>query len=104
MNTEEVEQRLLKIVSKYAGRPVSPDEAIYQDAGINGADFRDVLEEVRGKFFIPPFDWEAFADTSEPPRGTSLFFGLKILPRRRLTTRHLAKVITAGKWIEPDDQ
>ena len=103
MNVDEIEQRLLAIVSKYAGRPVSPDEAIYQDAGINGADFCDVLGEASAEFSLPLFDWEAFADTSEPPRGLSLLFGLKILSRRRLTTRHLARVIAAGEWIEPKD-
>ena len=103
MTIEEIEQALLPIISEYAGRPVSLDEAIYQDVGLNGADFRDAVENVCRKFDVPAFDWEDFADTSEPPRGLGLF-KLKILPRRRLTTRHLARIIAAGEWIEPEDQ
>ena len=41
MTIDEVETRLISIVSDYAGRTVSPVEAIYQDVGINGADFCD---------------------------------------------------------------
>jgi hypothetical protein len=104
MTAEEIEQRLLTIVRKYAGRAVSPDDAVYQEAGVNGADFCDFLSEVEREFYLPTFEWEAFADTSEPPRGLTLFFGLKILPRRRLTIHHLARVIAAGEWIEPDDE
>ena len=103
MTIEEIEQALLPIIAGYAGRAVSLDEAIYQDVGLNGADFCDALLAVSARFDVPAFNWEEFADTSEPPRGLGLF-KLKILSRKRLTARHLAKIIAAGEWIEPEDQ
>lgn len=92
---------LTATAAKYAARPVATDEAIYQDAGINGADFLEFLEEIGTGYVVPSFDAERFADTSEPRRGLSLFGKIRILDRERLTCAHLATIIAAGHWIDP---
>ena len=101
MNELSVQQTLLSLAKPDACRDVTLDEAIYQEMKINGADFCDLLCEIGEQFSLPEFSWEQFADTSEPPRGLSLFGRFKILPRDRLTSRHLSKVLIKGRWFEP---
>jgi hypothetical protein len=101
MDEVVIQNSLLALASPYACRDVTLDEAIYQGMNINGADFCDLLGEIGERFPLPEFNWEQFADTSEPPKGLSLFGRLNILPRDRLTLRHITKVIIEGRWSEP---
>jgi hypothetical protein len=101
MNAAEIEQRLRDKLRAWATPEEQLDGAIYQDMGLNGLDFYDLLREIDRDFPLPKFDWEEFADMSEPPEGLSLFGRFKILPRKRLTIAHLAKVIANGVWTEP---
>lgn len=97
----QIEQDLLNLVRSWGGENVAPDAAIYQDNGINGYDFYELLCAIDEKYRLPPFDWSEFADMAEPPHGLTLFGRLKILPRKRLTPRHLAKVLSEQSWSEP---
>ena len=101
MDAAEIEEALRVKLRAWATPETALDGAIYQDMGINGMDFYELLGEIDGEFPLPPFDWAEFADMNEPPDGLSLLGRLKILPRKRLTIAHLAKVIAAGDWSEP---
>lgn len=100
MEAAEIEEALRQKLRDWATPDDALEGAIYQDMGINGMDFYELLCEIDDEFSLPPFDWSEFADMNEPPDGLSLFGRLKILPRKRLTIAHLAKVISTGQWSE----
>jgi Protein of unknown function (DUF1493) len=101
MDATEIKQALRVKLRAWATPEAVLDGAIYQDMGINGQDFYELLSEIDSEFALPEFDWSEFADMNEPPDGLSLFGQLKIFPRKRLTISHLAEVIAAGVWSEP---
>lgn len=101
MNRQEVETVLHQIAERHVGRAIGQHEAIYQDAGLNGADFYEFMVDVADSLPLPEFDWSEFADMSEPPDGLGFFGGLKILKRKRLTIAHLAYSILHGRWSDP---
>ena len=103
MTREEIEAILHQIAKAHVGRDVGANEAIYQEAGLNGEDFCEFMVEVTDTLDVPEFDWSQFADMSEPPDGLSLFGKLRILPRKRLTITHLAYVVMHGRWSDPTD-
>jgi Protein of unknown function (DUF1493) len=101
MGAAEIEQALREKLRAWATPEEALDGAIYQDMGINGQDFYELLCEIDDQFKLPAFDWSEYADMNEPPEGLSFFGRLKILPRKRLTISHLSEVIAAGIWSEP---
>lgn len=106
MEAAEIEQRVRDMLRAWAVPEDKLDGAIYQDMGINGLDFHDLLCEIANEFPLPEFDWSDFADMSEPPDGLTFWRfltlrGPKILSRKRLTVVHLSKVIVEGRWSEP---
>ncbi len=100
MEAAEIEEALRQKLRDRATPDDALEGAIYQDMGINGMDCYELLCEIDDEFSLPPLDWSEFADMNEPPDGLSLFGRLKILPRKRLTITHLAKVISTGQWSE----
>lgn len=106
MLAAEIEQQLRAKLRAWAIAEDMLDGAIYQDMGINGMDFYELLCEIESEFELPEFVWEEFADINEPPDGFTFWRmltlrGPKILPRKRLTIDHLSNVIAQGKWSEP---
>jgi Protein of unknown function (DUF1493) len=101
MDLPSIHDSLRAILREWEVPEKDLDGAIYQDMGINGQDFYELLCEIDDQFALPPFEWNEFADMNEPPDGLSLFGKLKILPRKRLTIAHLAEVISEGQWSEP---
>ena len=106
MGAEEIAQRLRIRLEAWGVPKDKLDGAIYQDMGINGLDFYDLLCEIKSEFPLPEFDWSDFADMNEPPDGLTFWRlftlrGPKILLRKRLTVIHLSKVIAEGRWSEP---
>jgi hypothetical protein len=106
MQAAEIEQRLRAKLSSWAVPEDQLGGAIYQDMGINGMDFCELLCEIDDEFSLPEFDWSEFADISEPPDGLTFwrFLTLRgpiILKRKRLTLAHLSNVIAQGRWIAP---
>ena len=106
MTVAEIEQHLRAKLIAWAVPENQLDGAIYQDMGINGTDFYDLLSEIGNEYTLPAFDWSEFADISDPPDGLTFWRlltlrGPKILPRKRLTITHLSKIIAAGEWSEP---
>jgi hypothetical protein len=106
MGAVEIEEQLRDKLRAWAIAEDKLDGAIYQDMGINGMDFYELLCEIDDEFTLPEFDWSEFSDINEPPDGLALWSiftlrGPKILPRKRLTIEHLSSVIADGKWFEP---
>lgn len=106
MDPAEIVRRLHNKLRAWAVPEEKLNGAIYQDMGINGLDFHDLLCEIENEFPLPEFDWSDFADMSEPPDGLTFWRlftlrGPKILWRKRLTVVHLSKVIAEGRWSEP---
>ena len=106
MEAASISERLRDKLRIWAVPENKLGSAIYQDMGINGLDFHDLLCEIKDEFPLPEFDWSDFADMSEPPDGLTFWRlftlrGPKILPRKRLTVVHLSTVIADGRWSEP---
>jgi hypothetical protein len=103
MTRSDIEATLHRIAKAHVGRDVVADEAIYQEAGLNGMDFYEFMVDVVDALPVPEFQWDEYADMSEPPAGLSLFGRLRILKRKRLTIAHLVQVILDGRWSDPFD-
>jgi hypothetical protein len=106
MQAVEIEEQLRTKLRAWAVSDDKLEGAIYQDMGINGMDFYELLCEIDDEFSLPEFDWSEFADINEPPDGLTFwrFLTLRgpiILQRKRLTLVHLSNVIAQGLWSEP---
>lgn len=108
---------IFALVSKQTGiKAVTAFMAIDQDLDLVGDDVVEFVETLANRFgeWVWEWPWHRFACLGE---GLSIFFPLMVLwqlitwPFRgtfnypssyeRLELQHIAKMIDAGKWIEP---
>jgi hypothetical protein len=116
--SRDIEARVVEIAINVSGvHRANASSAIDQDMRISGGDVSDLIEALHMEFgdVVLTIPWHRFSILSEGlPLSFPLILTWQLLtwpfrgrfelknPLERLTLGHIATVISAGKWIEPE--